>query len=374
MERTGWARQNAMLLVSAVLAAASLFIVPLDTVASYDYSRILKTTGTLLCFLLVIAGLRECSALDRFAQYMVGSMSTTTSLCLVLVFMPFFLSMLFTNDIALVTFIPLAITVLDRAGMRKLILPVVVLQTAAANVGGSLTPFGNPHNLYFYQLGDVYGFTLAEYLSPLVPVVAVGAAVILAMTLTVRRAELVPHRHEKAVAVDKPSEAILLALFVLAVATVVADIPIYVTLAVIVAAVALRMPRVFLKTDYTILFVFLFLFVFANSMASVEQIRSALVDWLSYDPMLTTVAVSQFTSNLPAAVLLQPFTENWAAVMVGADIGCFGTPIASMASILAIRYYLNEDDSSPRRFFCVFAVVNVLMLVSMSAAWYLFCC
>ncbi len=374
MDVITWVRGNGLLVISALLALVSLFIVPFDTVESYEYGRILKTISTLLCFLLIIAGLRECAVLDRLAQYVVGKISTITALCLVLVFLPFFIAMLFTNDVALVTVIPVAITVLDRAGLRKLMPFVVVLQTAAANIGGSLTPFGNPHNLYIYNLQDVYGFTLGEYLAPLVPVVVAGAVALLFMVLTVKRSPLEPVSPEPVEVKDRGTVMILAALFILAAATVVTDIPVYLTLPVVLVAFLLRMPRVFAKTDYTILFVFFFLFVFVNGMANVEYVRDFLVDCLSTDPLMTTVLVCQFTSNLPATILLQPFTDSWDAVMVGANIGCFGTPIASMANILALRFYLREEDSSPKRFFGIFAAVNILMIAVMCAAWYLFCC
>ena len=249
---------------------------------------------------------------------------------------------------------------------------VIVLQTAAANVGGSLTPFGNPHNLYIYNLKDVYGFSLMDFLSALFPVVATGAVVILIMTLLVKHRPLEADAGGEVSITDKGTAIALAVLFILSVLTVVTGFPLIVTLLVVVVVIAWRMPRVFLKTDYTILFVFFFLFVFVNSVANIESVRGVLVDSLSAEPLLTTVLVSQFTSNLPAAVMLQPFTDRWDAVLVGTDIGCFGTPIASMANVLAIRFYLKERDADPKKFFGIFAAVNVLMIAVMCAGWYLF--
>ena len=130
MDVVAWTRKNGLLVISAVLALISVLIVPFDRVADYDYGRTLKTIGILLCFLLIISGLRECAVLDRISQSMVGKISTTTALCLVLVFMPFFIAILFTNDVALVTVIPIAITVLNKAGLRKLI-PLAGILTCA---------------------------------------------------------------------------------------------------------------------------------------------------------------------------------------------------------------------------------------------------
>ena len=373
MDIIAWARQNGLLVISAVLALISVLIVPFDTVADYDYARILKTIGVLLCFLLIISGLRECAVLDRIAQSVVGRISTTTALCLVLVFMPFFIAMLFTNDVALVTVVPIAIAVLSKAGLRRLIPIVLVLQTAAAHIGGFLTPFGNPHNLYIYNLMDFYGFTLWEYLSVLIPIVVVGAVTLLVIISTIRRSPIDVDVGKPVEVKDRRIVAVIAVLFVIAVATVVGFLPLYVTVPVVVAAFLIMMPRVFAKTDYSILFIFFFLFVFANGMANIDAVEDFLVGCLSVDPMLTTVLMSQFTSNLPATVLLQPFTDNWQAVLVGADIGGFGTPIASMASIITLKFYLLEKDASVKRFFAVFIVINVVMLMVLSSAWYLFC-
>ena len=373
MDVVAWTRKNGLLVISAVLALISVLVVPFDRVVDYDYGRILKTIGILLCFLLIISGLRECAVLDRISQSMVGKISTTTALCLVLVFMPFFIAMLFTNDVALVTVVPIAITVLNKAGLRRLIPLVLVLETAAAHVGGFLTPFGNPHNLYIYNLQDYYGFTLWEYLSVLIPIVVVGAITLLVIILTIKRSPIEVDVGRPVEVKDRRIVAAIAVLFIIAVATVVGFLPLYLTVPVVVVAFLIMMPRVFGKTDYSILFIFFFLFVFANGMANIDAVEDFLVDCLSVDPMLTTVLMSQFTSNLPATVLLQPFTDNWQAVLVGADIGGFGTPIASMASIITLKFYMLEKDASVKRFFAVFIVINIVMLAVLISAWYLFC-
>ena len=100
-----------------------------------------------------------------------------------------------------------------------------------------------------------------------------------------------------------------------------------------------------------------------------DDVHAVMSDLMSNDPMLTTVIVSQFTSNVPSTILLQPFTDNWAAVLVGADIGGFGTPIASMASIITLKFYMEEEDQSVRRYLGIFLVFNIIMLAAVSAPW-----
>jgi Na+/H+ antiporter NhaD/arsenite permease-like protein len=372
MDIIGFVKKDYLLVISAVLALISLFLVPFDTVKSYNYERILETICTLLFFLLIVAGLKECNALNRLAQKAITSINTTRALCLVLILLPFFCAMLFSNDVSLLTFVPLAIAILAMAGLKNRIIMVVILQTVAANVGSYLTPFGNPHNLYIYNLNDVYGFSLMEYEMMLIPIVAVGAIALLTMTLTIKKEPLEVRMEEDTELKDRKTLIVLAALFVLAIVTVVDVIPFYITLAIIILAFLVMMPRAFLKVNYSILFIFFFLFIFANGLTSMEEVHNFIRDLMDWDPMITTVLVSQFTSNVPSTILLQPFTDDWAAVLVGADIGGFGTPIASMASIISLKLYLQEEDSSVKDYLKVFFTINLIMLAVLIPTYYIF--
>jgi Na+/H+ antiporter NhaD/arsenite permease-like protein len=372
MDAMGFVKKNYLLVISAFLAFISILLVPFETVLSYDYGRILKTICTLLFFLLIVAGLKECNVLNKIAQKALSNIKTTTALCLVLIFLPFFSAMLFSNDVSLLTFVPISITILRAADMKRLMISVVVLQTAAANLGSYLTPIGNPHNMYIFNLNDYYGFSLSEYEMALIPIVAVGTVALLAMTMMLKKKPLTFNLGETEIE-NRKAVYVLMALFVLSVITVLNVVPFYVTLLIIVATVLVLMPKVFVKVDYSILFIFFFLFVFASGITNLETIRDGLVGLMEWDPMLTTVIVSQFTSNVPSTILLQPFTSDWAAVLVGADIGGFGTPIASMASIISLKLYLNEKDSSFRSYIAVFAIVNITILALLIPTYYLFC-
>lgn len=373
MDVMGFIKKDYLLVISALLAIISLFLVPFDTVLSYSYERILDTICTLLLFLLIVAGLRECNALNKIAQLALSNIRTTRALCLVLILLPFFCAMLFSNDVSLLTFVPLAIAILGMADMKRMMIVVVVLQTVAANVGSYLTPFGNPHNLYIFNMHDIYGFDLLEYEMKLIPIVVVGAIVLLTLTMLIRNKPLESKIDESAEIKDKRVVLILIALFALAIITVVDLIPFYITLIVFIAAFLIMMPKIFMKVNYSILFIFFFLFVFANGLTNMESVHSMISDLMAWDPMLTTVMTSQVTSNVPSTILLQPFTSDWGAVLVGADIGGFGTPIASMASIISLKFYLQEEDSSILSYLKVFFLVNIVMLAVLIPTYYIFC-
>lgn len=372
MDIISFAKKDYLLVISAVLAFISVFIVPFDTVLSYDYMRIIETISTLLMFLLIVAGLKECNVLNKLAERVLSNVRSTRMLCIALILLPFFSATLFSNDVALLTFVPLAVAILSMADMKGMTIGVLVLQTVAANVGSFLTPFGNPHNLYIFNLKKIYGFDLWEYESALIPIVAVGTVVLLAMTLLLKNKPLKVGLHQEVNVKNRTSVFIILALFVLAIITVVDIIPFYITVLLIIIAFLVMMPEIFKKVDYSILFIFFFLFVFANGLTSMDYVHSVLSGLMDWDPMLTTVITSQFTSNVPSAILLQPFTDDWAAVLVGADIGGFGTPIASMASIITLKLYLQEKDSSIGNYLKIFLIVNLVMLSVLVPAYYIF--
>lgn len=372
MDVIGFVKNDYLLVISAILAVISLFLVPFDTVLTYNYEKILETICTLLFFLLIVAGLKECNALNKLAHKAISSMKTTRMLCLTLILLPFFCAMLFSNDVSLLTFVPLSITILGMANKRGMIIIVVVLQTVAANVGSYLTPFGNPHNLYIYNLNDYYGFTFIEYECALIPIVAVGAITLLVLSMLIKNEPLDVELGKEIELKDKKVLAVIIALFILAIITVVDVIPFYITLVIIVVAFIFMMPSVFRKVKYSILFIFFFLFLFANGLTNMESVYQVISDLMSWDPMLTTVMISQVTSNVPSTILLQPFTNDWAAVLVGADIGGFGTPIASMASIISLKLYYEEEDASLKKYLKIFFAVNIVMLIVLIPTYYIF--
>jgi len=372
MELVEFVKKDYLLIISAILAVISLFFVPFDVIVSYEYNRILKTICILLCFILIVAGLKECKALNLLAQKTLKNIKTTTGLCFALIALPFFCAMLFSNDVAILTFVPLSIAILGMADMKWMMAVVIVLQSAAANIGSFLTPFGNPHNLYIFSLNDLYGFSLWDYEMALIPTVVIGALVLICMVLLLPKKEISMKSEDKIELEHKGYLAVIMVLMAMSVITVLDIIPFYITVAILVAAFILMMPRIFLKIDYSILFIFFFLFVFANGMTNLDAVYQAIDGLMSADPLLTTVAFCQFTSNVPATILLQPFTDDWAAVLVGADIGGFGTPIASMVNIIALKLYLSEEGTTIRGYIKPFVAINLIMLAILVPAYYLF--
>lgn len=362
----GFVRSQPVLTVSAILAVASMALIP----PSSDYIGYIdvRTLCILFCFMAVVAGLRECNLFGNIAGRLLAGERSLRSLCAILVALPFFSSILITNDVALITFVPFTILVLGLAGHGERVLPVVVLQTLAANLGSMLLPFGNPQNLYIHSRYDLGTPEMVAFLAPLV---IVGGVVLFLMCSRFGR---------ERVHVDMSSDrevrsphfmGMMGVLFVLCVLSVLRIVPYQAVLVITVAAFLLTHRRVLLRVDYGLLLTFVFLFVFTGNIAQVDAVHEVLSDLMAWDPMLTSLGMSQVISNVPAATLLSGFTDQWQGLLAGVDIGGFGTPIASMASMISLGFYSKVEGARTGRYLALFTVANVVMIAVLVPVYYL---
>lgn len=349
-------RGHEVLLASLILAAFSMILVPPSS-GYIDYIDV-RTLCILAIMMAVVAGMADTGAFEQLASSLVRRFHGMRGTCGVLIALPFFLSMFITNDVSLLTFVPFAIIVLEKTGNRRLMIPVIVLQTLAANLGSILTPFGNPHNIY---ITSYYEPTAMEVMSEMAPLVLVGSVVLvlLALRLKGEPTERYDEVHERT---DVRRLILMLVLFAICVAAVVRAVPYQYAAVVVLAAILLTRPRILLKVDWGLILTFVFLFIFTGNIASLDSVQDALGGMMDWDTMISTVAVSQFVSNVPAAVLLSGFTNDWQGLLAGANIGGFGTPIASMASIISLEIYSKTEGCDRKGFLIYFAAANLLML------------
>ena len=160
MKIASWCRANAMPLIAVLTAAVTACFVPPD--AAYTGYFDWKTLSCLFCVLAVVCALRSVGLFPVIARQLLQLFGTARSVGTALVLITLVGSMLLTNDTALLTFLPLSWMVLQEAGQEKLTAYVFILQNCAANLGGMLTPFGNPQNLYLF---DHYHIPVGQFLS-----------------------------------------------------------------------------------------------------------------------------------------------------------------------------------------------------------------
>lgn len=355
----GFIKKEVVLVVATVLAIASAFVVP----PSMGYMEYIDwhVLELLLCLMAVMAGLQKCGLFDWLGEALLKKTSKVWQLCLVLVMLCFFLSMVITNDVALITFVPFAIVALEKSGQERLLIPVVVLQTVAANLGSMLTPIGNPQNLYLYNISEM---ALGEFLLCMLPNTALSFVLILVGLAFIKgKQETVQQAQDKATVVDVKQTAVYLALFILSLLVVAKMIPVELVLGIVLIVVFCMDKSVLKNVDYCLLLTFISFFIFTGNLGNITIIRDTLQELVNGRELLVGVVASQAISNVPAALLLSGFTSDYKALLAGVNVGGLGTLIASMASLISYKILANKYNEKKGQYFKWFTVVNVLFLV-----------
>ena len=281
----------------------------------------------------------------------------------VLIFMCFFGSMLITNDVALITFVPFAMLILKNCKREDLMIPVIVLQTIAANLGSMSTPIGNPQNLYLYGITSM---SLSEFVGTMIPYTLV-AAILLALCIF-----FLPGK-EKEIAVSKDFAVlkefgsriqiiIYMVLFAVALLSVLRVLPWYV-MAGIVFIVVLGMDyKILFRADYMLLLTFIGFFIFTGNMARIDAVKDLLKTLTQGREFMVSVIASQFVSNVPATLMLSGFTGDFKELLIGVNAGGLGTLIASMASLISFKFFTREYKNKQGAYILVFTLLNIAFL------------
>lgn len=358
-------KQETVLCAAFALAIVSmLFVRPDKEYLGYvDF----RTLALLFCLMSVMAGLQKSGVFQCVAQVLLGKVRKAWQLVLILVLLCFFSSMLVTNDVALITFVPFSLIVLGMIGpegKRQQVIPIVVLQTIAANLGSMLTPIGNPQNLYLYGKA---GLSFGSFVLLMLPYAAVALVLIVIWSLVQSRTchgpVQVSFSEEAKISGSSVHLAVYAALFVLALLTVARVVPYGVTLGVTIAALLMMDRSIFGRVDYSLLLIFVGFFIFIGNIGRLPAFSQMLQQVVSGHEILAGVAVSQVISNVPAALLLSGFTEDLSALIIGVNLGGLGTLIASMASLISYKLIAREESQIKGAYFRYFTVANISFLV-----------
>ena len=356
-------KKEAVLSIAALCAFATMLIVPPDR--EYLHYIDFRVLCLLLCLMGVVAGFRSLGAFQWLTYQLLRRIGNGRILAVTLVLLPFFSSMLVTNDVALIVFVPFTLALLSDMGCQKHTIPVIVLQTVAANLGSMATPVGNPQNLFLYA---AYNLNAGEFFSVVLPLTAVSLAALTVASVPALPREL-PQQELKEERIRSVRDLALYGiLFGLCLLTVFRVVPYPVTTAIVVLALLILDRKLIGEIDFMLLLTFVCFFVVSENLGRVEAIRTFLQSLLGKNTLLTAVGASQVISNVPAAVLLSAFTENWQALLSGVNIGGLGTPIASLASLITIKFYMRWPGAKIGAFIGYFTVVNVIALAILLAA------
>ena len=347
-----WCKKNTVMLIAFFAAAVTACFVPPDEtyLTYFDY----KTLTCLFCTLAVVCALRRIRFFYLLARIVVQRFGTARRCVLALIYVTFLGSMLIANDMALLTFLPLGLLVLTTTGKQKYLAFTFIMQNIAANLGGMLTPFGNPQNLYLYTKFQI---PTPEFLSIMAPPFVLSILLITVCCIVFIKPEPLILQEEHIVLHPKRTVVYLL-LFALAIVIVFRVIPYQIGLLIILAALLLLDREALGMVDYPLLLTFVFFFIFAGNMARIDVIRTAFSALLEKNTLLVSVLSCQCISNVPSAILLSQFTNNYPALLVGVNIGGVGTLIASLASLITFREYVRTAPEQTGRYLLEFSAFN----------------
>ncbi|MBR2441559.1 MAG: citrate transporter [Clostridia bacterium] len=349
---TGFLKKNAVLCVAVAAALITSFIVPPDKeyLSYFDF----KTLTCLFCVLAVVCALKNIRFFTVLAEKIVALFKNTRASVLALVYITFIGSMLIANDMALLTFLPLGYFVLTSTDKQKYMAFTFIMQNIAANLGGMLTPFGNPQNLYLYTK---FNIPTGEFVLTMLPPFLISIAIITLSCLIFVKKEPLKINNEQH-PLPKARTVIYALLFTLSIVIVFRVIPYTVGLIVIPITLSFMDRKALKDVDYALLFTFVAFFIFSGNMARIPLVQRVFEKLLHKSTLLVSVLSCQVISNVPSAILLSQFTNNYTELLLGVNIGGVGTLISSLASLITFREYTSHNPGKTKSYILLFSAFN----------------
>lgn len=349
-------KREAVLVISLLLAVASAFFIK----PSADYFGYVdfKTLCLLFCLMAVMAGLQEIGVFKLLACRLLSVAKTTRSLYFVLTLLCFFSSMLITNDVALLTFVPFTITTLKISNQKRHLAFITVMQTVAANLGSMLTPVGNPQNLYLFSRFNLSAY---DFFSTVFPYCAMSLVLLIICGFFIKNESINIEYGVEEKITSKPKMIVYFALFLISLLCVFRVLNFVLLFGVVLVFMLAFDRKTIVKIDYSLLLTFVFLFIFIGNLGNIDYVSDLLQSVVRNNEVLVGVLSSQLLSNVPAAILLSAFTDNAKALLVGVNLGGLGTLIASMASLISFKL-VQKQNVNVQKYLLIFTLVNLIFL------------
>lgn len=367
-------KNETVLCVSFLLAVLSAFVIKPDMLyLTYpDY----RTIALLFCLMIIVAGFQSLGIFRMLGHFLITRAGSIRGLSVVMILLCFFSSMVITNDVTLITFVPFTILVLRMSGRVERILKLVVLETIAANLGSMATPIGNPQNLYLYSISDL---TAGEFMQAVLPYAGLSLILLVIVVFVGKEEPLldVSVKDEPEKRAEKKAGRVLgqamplLILLILCLLVVFRILPYQPVLICVILVILVIKRKLYLSVDYFLLLTFLCFFVFIGNMKRIPQVSEFLVSAVQGRELLAGILTSQIISNVPAAILLSGFSSDYSALLTGVNLGGLGTLIASLASLISFKFFVKEYPDKKVAFLKVFTIWNLLFLLVLAAEAFL---
>ena len=359
-------KRQAVFCIAAVLAVITCVFVPFDK-QYFSYFDI-KTLVCLFLTLAVVCALRNIKFFTILARRLVLISGNMRGLFLMLVVITFVGSMLIANDMALITFLPLGYFALSSVGCEGYMAYLFILQNISANLGGMLTPFGNPQNLYLYSYFNIpTGEFCLVMLAPFL--LAISLLFLACMTIKPIKLTISEEFPEK---LNMRKTVLYLVLFAASLLIVFRVVPYMIGLVIIPIVIWFVDKDALKMIDYPLLGTFFFFFIFAGNLSRISAVNTFISEILQKDTLIVSALSCQAISNVPSAILLSRFTEDYRSLLLGVNIGGTGTIIASLASLITFSEYKILYPNGAKRYLAMFTAINAAFLIIMLVAAKLF--
>lgn len=361
-------KKETVLLAAWVLALISAFFVkPSGAYLGYiDF----RSLGILWSLMVIMQGLKQNGVFSLVGMRLLAKTRKVWQLSAVLIFLCFFCSMFITNDVALITFVPFAVMMLQSCKKEELMISVIVLQTVAANLGSMLTPIGNPQNLYLFGVSQM---GVGEFVRFMLPYTILSGVLLIVcicflkgksdpVDAAISEKELLTNERGR---VEKA--CVYTGLFVLSLFVVGRVLDYRYMVAIVFVVVFFMEKKTIFHVDYSLLLTFVGFFIFTGNMGKIQTVSNLLQQVIQGREVVLGVLISQCISNVPATLLLSGFTEEYKKLLLGVNIGGLGTLIASMASLISYKIFANTCNKEKGRYFIHFTMINIVFLIVLLA-------
>ena len=352
--------------IAALCAVISAFLIP----PSREYMGYIdwSVLALLFCLMAVVEGLREAGVLSGLSNMLLSKTKSIKTLGLALVLLCFFLAMLITNDVALITLVPLTIGILEGQREEKIIF-IVVMETVAANLGSLATPIGNPQNLFLYSH---YNMDIVSFLKITIPLCLISLILIIPIMLCLTGGDINIELTDKKTEINKKRAAKFIALFIVCLFTVLNILDYRLCFFIVLVVLFFTDRGVLNKVDYMLLFTFVCFFIFVGNISNINAVSGLVSKVIKGNEWLTAALLSQVISNVPAAVMLSSFTDNAKSLIMGTNIGGLGTLVASLASLISYRIYCGHEGAKKGKYLVVFSLINfILLFIFIVFTWFI---
>ncbi|MHB1484431.1 MAG: SLC13 family permease [Saccharofermentanales bacterium] len=359
-------KKELIAVITILLAVVSAIIVP-PSIKYLSYIN-WEVLSLLFCLMIVVAGVSSIGAIQKFSRFLILKARSLKKITFILVMLCFFTSMFITNDVALITFIPLTIVIMSLHGTTKMIY-VISLQTIAANIGSMLTPIGNPQNIYLWAYYEIPAFEFFAITS----VTVITAFLILAiLSFLISDSSIHVEFPEKIHELPVKSMISYGVMFAACIMTVLGFLTYAICFGIVILIVLVTDSKLLRMVDYGLLLTFVGFFIFLGNIGSLEIIREFVKSFIDGNEFISGIILSQMISNVPAAIMLSGFTEKYREILLGTNIGGLGTLIASLASIISFKFYNASPGAKPFRYIGIFTALNAAVLFLLSLAYIVF--